>query len=216
MPQLTDPNFRRSVVLVIHHDAESTFGLVLNREVELTVSELCESLEFDWNGAQDAEVHWGGPVESHTGWLLFQDELDTDVTDEHVSHLGGALRFAGSMDVFRQLAERPPRDLRIFLGYAGWGGGQAARYCCASCCCSCRRRRRRCCCRRCRCRSCSRRAALAGGGLRRAGAGDVGSRAARDGHRPAAPDRDGGGALTCERESVTSDPPTRCAARAAT
>ncbi len=100
MPQLTDPNFRRSVVLVIHHDAESTFGLVLNREVELTVSELCESLEFDWN------------------------ELDTDVTDEHVSHLGGALRFAGSMDVFRQLAERPPRDLRIFLGYAGWGGGQ--------------------------------------------------------------------------------------------
>ncbi len=124
MPQLTDPNFRRSVVLVIHHDAESTFGLVLNREVELTVSELCESLEFDWNGAQDAEVHWGGPVESHTGWLLFQDELDTDVTDEHVSHLGGALRFAGSMDVFRQLAERPPRDLRIFLGYAGWGGGQ--------------------------------------------------------------------------------------------
>jgi putative transcriptional regulator len=46
------------------------------------------------------------------------------VADEHISHLGGALCFAGSMDVFRQLAERPPRDLRIFLGYAGWGGGQ--------------------------------------------------------------------------------------------
>ena len=55
MPQLADPNFRRSVVLVVHHDAESTFGLVLNREVELSVSDLCESLEFDWKGKSAAE-----------------------------------------------------------------------------------------------------------------------------------------------------------------
>jgi putative transcriptional regulator len=124
MPQLADPNFRRSVVLVVHHDAESTFGLVLNREVELSVSELCESLEFDWKGKSAAEVNWGGPVESHTGWLLFQDSLDTVVEEEHVTQLGSSLCFAGSMDVFKQLAERPPADLRIFLGYAGWGSGQ--------------------------------------------------------------------------------------------
>ena len=125
MPQLSDPNFRRAVVLVVHHDAESTFGLVLNREVELTVRELCDSLEFVWNGTGSAEVAWGGPVESNTGWLLFQDGLDTELEeDEHVSRLAGDLCFAGSMDVLRQLAERPPPDLRIFLGYAGWGGGQ--------------------------------------------------------------------------------------------
>ena len=124
MPQLADPNFRRAVVLVVHHDTESTFGLVLNREVELTVRELCESLEFDWNGTSTAEVAWGGPVESNTGWLLFQDGLDTEVEDEHVSRIEGELCFAGSMDVLKRLAERPPADLRIFLGYAGWGGGQ--------------------------------------------------------------------------------------------
>jgi len=124
MPQLADPNFRRAVILVIHHDADSTFGLVLNREVELSVRELCDSLEFEWNGTAETEVAWGGPVESNTGWLLFQDGLDTEVEDEHVSHLEGELCFAGSMDVFKQLAERPPPDLRIFLGYAGWGEGQ--------------------------------------------------------------------------------------------
>lgn len=124
MPQLSDPNFKRSVVLVVHHDAESTFGLVLNREVELTVEELCESLEFSWQGRRAAEVGWGGPVESHTGWLLFQDSVEMEVEDEHVSRLEGSLCFAGSMDVFRQLAEQPPADLRIFLGYAGWGSGQ--------------------------------------------------------------------------------------------
>jgi putative transcriptional regulator len=124
MPQMSDPNFRRAVVLVVHHDVDSTFGLVLNREVELTVRELCESLEFEWNGTSAAEVAWGGPVESNTGWLLYQDGLDTEVEDEFVTRIEGDLCFAGSMDVLRQLAERPPPDLRIFLGYAGWGGGQ--------------------------------------------------------------------------------------------
>ena len=124
MPQLADPNFRRAVILVVHHDEDSTFGLVLNREVELSIRELCESLEFDWNGETSAEVAWGGPVESHTGWVLFQDDLETDVEADHISRLDGELCFAGSMDVLQQLAERPPQDLRIFLGYTGWGEGQ--------------------------------------------------------------------------------------------
>ncbi|MBY0401365.1 YqgE/AlgH family protein [Myxococcota bacterium] len=124
MPQLSDPNFRRTVVLIVHHDADSTFGLVLNREVELSVRELCESLDFDWQGKASAEVAWGGPVETNTGWLLFQDDVDTRIEGEHVSRLEGELCFAGSLDVLRQVAERPPHDLRIFLGYSGWGRGQ--------------------------------------------------------------------------------------------
>lgn len=124
MPQLADPNFRRSVVLVVHHDADSTFGLVLNRSAGVSVRELCESLEFEWRGEAAAEVAWGGPVEGNTGWLLFQDDLESPVEDVEVSRLAGELCFAGSMEVLRQLADRPPRDLRIFLGYAGWGEGQ--------------------------------------------------------------------------------------------
>jgi putative transcriptional regulator len=124
MPQLADPNFRRAVVLIVHHDADSTFGLVLNREVDLSVRELCESLDFSWHGKATAEVAWGGPVETNTGWLLFQDDVDTEIEGDNVSRLDGELCFAGSMDVLRQLALHPPQDLRIFLGYAGWGKGQ--------------------------------------------------------------------------------------------
>lgn len=124
MPQLADPNFRRAVILVVHHDETSAFGLVLNREVELSVRDLCESLEFDWKGGASADVAWGGPVESNTGWLLFQDDLETEIEAGQVTRLNGQLCFAGSMDVLEQLAERPPEDLRIFLGYAGWGEGQ--------------------------------------------------------------------------------------------
>lgn len=113
-------------MLVVHHDSESTFGLVLNREVELSMSELCESLDLEWRGQSVAEVAWGGPVESHTGWLLFQDGLDTETEfdTEGVSRVQGELCFASSLDVLRQFALRPPQDLRVFLGYAGWGQGQ--------------------------------------------------------------------------------------------
>ena len=48
MPQLLDPNFERTVVLLIHHDDEGTFGVVLNRSTELNASSLCASLEIDW------------------------------------------------------------------------------------------------------------------------------------------------------------------------
>ena len=124
MPQMMDPNFRRAVILVVHHDETSTFGLVLNREVELSVRELCDDLEFSWKGGGSAEVAWGGPVESNTGWLLYQGDLDTDVEEELISRVEGELCFAHSIDALRQLAARPPKDLRIFLGYAGWGEGQ--------------------------------------------------------------------------------------------
>ena len=44
MPQLQDPNFKRTVALLIDHDADGTFGLVLNRPVELSARLLCENL----------------------------------------------------------------------------------------------------------------------------------------------------------------------------
>jgi len=56
--------------------------------------------------------------------IVFQDDLDTEIEAEQISRLDGELCFAGSMDVLQQLAEHPPQDLRIFLGYAGWGEGQ--------------------------------------------------------------------------------------------
>ena len=45
MPQLDDPNFKRSVVLLVHHGAGGSFGIVLNRSLDLTIGELIESTE---------------------------------------------------------------------------------------------------------------------------------------------------------------------------
>ena len=124
MPQLLDPNFKRSVVLIVEHNDEGTFGLVLNREVDLSAGDLCESLGLDWAGRAEHALRWGGPVQSNTGWMLFSDDVAYDIERDEVTPVAPGLSFAGSLHVLETVASQPPEDLELFLGYAGWGPGQ--------------------------------------------------------------------------------------------
>ena len=124
MPQLLDRNFRRTVMLLVHHDDEGTFGLVLNRPVELSAENLCDSLDLRWRGDPSASIHWGGPVATNTGWVLFDPENGVGPEVGDITQVSRDLCFAGSLDVLREVAEDPPQKIRLYLGYAGWGPGQ--------------------------------------------------------------------------------------------
>ena len=123
MPQLLDRNFKRAVVLIVHHDEDGAFGVVLNRPTGITAPGLCSTLEIDWEGPGEKPIGWGGPVQPQTGWLLFGEEAAIETIDE-IKEVGGGVHFAGSLDVLRQVAHDPPNRLRMLLGYAGWGPGQ--------------------------------------------------------------------------------------------
>jgi putative transcriptional regulator len=123
MPHLLDPNFARSVVLMVHHDETGAFGVVLNRPTELSAPNLCATLDIEWHGDPEHAVAWGGPVQPQTGWVLFEDR-DGRVPSEQVKEIGAGVCFAGSIEVLRQVATDPPERLRLLLGYAGWGPGQ--------------------------------------------------------------------------------------------
>lgn len=124
MPQLQDPNFQRTVLLMIQHDETASFGLVLNRGSDLLIGDLFESLECMWTGDAEAKVNWGGPVQLNSGWMLIGDSLSMVPDGEHLTIVAPGINFAASMDVFREVADDPPDDLRFFLGYSGWGPGQ--------------------------------------------------------------------------------------------
>lgn len=122
MPDLVDPNFRRTVVLLVHHDGDGTVGLVLNRPAEVRAADLCETLDVVWTGDARQPVHWGGPVQPNTGWVVTGDDALAGVSG--VTAIGCGIHFAGSLEALRAVAKYPPERLRIFLGYAGWGPGQ--------------------------------------------------------------------------------------------
>jgi putative transcriptional regulator len=129
MPQLLDPNFRRAVVLLVHHDESGTFGLVLSRASERSAEDLCGALEIPWAGTEEAMVHWGGPVQPDTGWMLLGDDQFPVPDDEGEDEIDGmellpGVQFAGTLDRLRRVAAAPPARLRILLGYAGWAPGQ--------------------------------------------------------------------------------------------
>jgi putative transcriptional regulator len=122
MPQLLDPNFRRTVILLSAHDEDGSMGLVVNRPLGATVKEVLEGLGIPWNGAADTPTWGGGPVMPRTGWVLFEPE--GGVVPGEVAEIAPGLCLSASIDTLRALARKPPRRFRLILGYSGWGGGQ--------------------------------------------------------------------------------------------
>src|SRR5688500_6308348 len=130
MPQLLDPNFNRSVVLMIEHSEGGSFGLVVNQPSPIKAVELLDSLGMSWRGDQDAVVWSGGPVSPSTGWVLHEpyDALPATAKlgDGATIHVGPGLALTTSPDALRTIADSPPGRIRLLLGYSGWAGGQLA------------------------------------------------------------------------------------------
>jgi putative transcriptional regulator len=116
-PTLLDPNFWRTVVLIVEHADEGALGLVLNRPAETTVGDAVPQLEELVD--PDQPVHLGGPVAPSSVIVLarFDDPGDAALLAfADVGVLGSGVSI-----------EEPVagvRDGRAFIGHAGWGPGQ--------------------------------------------------------------------------------------------
>jgi putative transcriptional regulator len=114
-PLLHDPNFRRTVVLMTHHDDEGAMGLVLSRPSEVQVADAVPELA-ELPGV-DERVYVGGPVQPEAVVVLVEHEDEpaddaTIVGNVAFMHADSDLR---ELDVVRA---------RVFAGYSGWGAGQ--------------------------------------------------------------------------------------------
>ena len=76
MPQVQDPFFRKSVVLLLAHEQEGSFGFIVNRETDLRVVDILRDLKLEWGGADDALARFGGPVQPQVGTVLFAASAD--------------------------------------------------------------------------------------------------------------------------------------------
>ena len=123
MPQLSDPNFSRAVVLMIEHSANGSFGLVINHPSPIKASELLDSLEMAWCGEDSAVVWAGGPVSPSTGWVL-HEPVGVAEPGQGTIAITSSISLSTSPDRLRAIAKQPPANIRLLLGYSGWGAGQ--------------------------------------------------------------------------------------------
>ncbi|MGA9859443.1 MAG: YqgE/AlgH family protein [Solirubrobacteraceae bacterium] len=115
-PGLVDPNFWRTVVLIVEHSDEGALGLVLNRPSETTVGETVSELS-DLLDLQDP-LYVGGPVQESALIVLAEFERPDDAALIAFADIGV---LAGTA----QEGPAPPvRRGRAFVGHSGWGPGQ--------------------------------------------------------------------------------------------
>ena len=123
MPQMQDPRFARSVILMCAHNEEGAMGLVVNKLVErISLREMMTQLKIAAEGLRERyPVHFGGPVECERGFVLHS----ADYVEAATLVIGGRYGLTATLDILRAIGRgEGPRQSLLALGYAGWGPGQ--------------------------------------------------------------------------------------------
>lgn len=135
LPQLQDPNFQKSVVLVVEHNEDGAMGFIVNRPSTMPVREIMVNQDIDIPSSVPAWI--GGPVGADNGLVLhnqiesaanavFSDQFTVSSSAEA---LRGLVTMADDYESHQGDPARPPRPAvlypyRFLIGYSGWGASQ--------------------------------------------------------------------------------------------
>jgi putative transcriptional regulator len=122
-PDIGDPRFARTVILLIRHGKDGAFGIALNRPVgQLPLASLLDgSGEKEPSKTGKVRIFAGGPVEQQMGFVVHS----TDYQRAETIAINGELAATTSTDILRDMARgKGPRKALLAFGYSGWGPGQ--------------------------------------------------------------------------------------------
>lgn len=127
MPNMSDPRFERTVLLMCAHDEQHAMGVIVNKPLaDVELGELLEQLDIDISGTSaDQPVFFGGPVQTDRGLVLHSLDYRTDTTLEICPGVGLTTTREILVDIAQGAAGRAaPKQFMLAIGYAGWGAGQ--------------------------------------------------------------------------------------------
>ena len=122
-PEMGDPRFQHTVILMVRHNKDGALGIVINRPVEeVPIAKLLDALGLDSKGIVGrVRLFAGGPVQPEIGLIVHSAEFHRSDTVD----IDGRVAMTANPEVLRDIG-RPegPRQSIVALGYAGWGPGQ--------------------------------------------------------------------------------------------
>ena len=122
-PAMRDTRFDRAVILMLRHDRDGAFGIVINRPLgQRPMADLLQALGAkDTAASGNVQVFSGGPVEPNMGFVVHS----TDYRRADTLDVDGHVAMTASSEVLRDIADnRGPAKVLIAFGYAGWAAGQ--------------------------------------------------------------------------------------------
>jgi putative transcriptional regulator len=121
--EMSDPRFRRSVILMVQHNNDGALGIVINRPLEeMPAAKLLTALGLDSKGSEGSiRLFAGGPVQPEVGFVVHSAEYHRTGT----VNIDGRVAMTASRDVLRDIGHHQgPKQSLVAFGYAGWGPGQ--------------------------------------------------------------------------------------------
>jgi putative transcriptional regulator len=121
------PFFNHTLVLLIDHGDEGSFGFVVNRVTDLELADVFNEVGVtgDAAGSVKAPVLLGGPVSPESGWVLYDDEGVPQPSSGKTIVVGQGISCSASIEILERIARGDgPETCAMMLGYSGWGVGQ--------------------------------------------------------------------------------------------
>jgi len=117
-PMLHDAYFKRSVIMLVEHGEQGTVGFIMNKQLDIKLDQvLPEPIPVEMN------IYYGGPV--NTNNLYYVHRLGALVDDS--LEVAEGIYWGGNFETIRSMMytqSLQKDDIRFFVGYAGWDGGQ--------------------------------------------------------------------------------------------
>lgn len=114
-PSLIDPNFLRSVVLMINHDKEGALGVILNRPIHNPLTEIWDELGVESQSGR--AIYLGGPVPGPIIVVHASEKYST-------GRIMDGVYVASEREAIQEMIQTGVSPCRIIVGYAGWAAGQ--------------------------------------------------------------------------------------------
>ena len=112
-----DISFNRSIILLVEHGNNGSIGFILNKPMNLNISDLIPEIESDF------KIYNGGPVQQDN--LYFIHKI-SDLIPECIM-ISEGLYWSGNFEYVLKLIKKGEinkNDIRFFLGYSGWDSNQ--------------------------------------------------------------------------------------------
>ena len=127
---MLDPNFKHTVVLIIEHNEDGAFGLIVNRKSSFKLSDLLP--EFRNERGNHTPIYIGGPVQQEFLFAIHSPLLDKPISSTAIEVIPNVYFEPGFRNLetyFKDgywdqlpLDDRP--KIHLYIGYSGWGSGQ--------------------------------------------------------------------------------------------
>lgn len=119
-PDLPDPNFAKSSILLVEHYEEGAMGLIFNYPSHLTLGVFARNLDIDVHPSlENYPIFKGGPVDTSAIFIIHSNE-----TLEEKKEICANLYISNSDESLKTLLSDGKKNFKIIMGYSAWGEKQ--------------------------------------------------------------------------------------------